>query len=478
MTLLSAGHSFLTYEPVTSVETELNPGSANGSTVAPDDSMQETSADPLVVATIDGVGPGLMVAFDANGSVAYYNESWLLYHDVDPSTAGKHTVTYVASGHADASTCPGEKCLRNAIERVNLTTGNVTRLLAWSDVSNGSTQTHDVDRINESVFLVADISYPDRVYMVNITTGEVIWEWRVSEAYEPESGGSYPSDWTHMNDIEYLPDGRVMANLRNQDQIVFIEPGSGLQDKWTLGADDDHDILYEAHNPDYIPEDRGGPAVVVADSENNRLVEYQRVNGEWERTWHWQDASMQWPRDADRLPSGRTLVADTHGQRILSVRPNGTIAWSRQFPTGGYDVEILGTGDESSGGESAERLGLASRSPTTPLSDGNTSMRASTVGPGVTDSGMNPNTSAANVSGSGNATGQEGGPGASLTVIIYGVTSLVPPLILHGLLYTLPPWVRPVDAALLLATGLAGTIWIATALGTRLLRYLRSVREN
>jgi hypothetical protein len=404
VTAVSAAHSVLTYETSVTADT------------APD-------LNGTLVAVIDGTGPGQLVAYGPDGDVRYRNESFWLYHDVDPSPVGRSTVTYVASQPTVSAACPGpgDGCLINAIERVNLTTGEVERLYTDVDSRNGSTQTHDVDRVNESVFLVADISFPDRVYMVDVTSDEVIWEWRVSEAYEPESGGHYPSDWTHLNDVESLPDGRVMANLRNQNSVVFIEPGEGLQADWTLGADDDLGTLYEQHNPDYIPAARGGPAVVVADSENNRLVEYQREDGEWVRSWRWRDERLQWPRDADRLPNGNTLVADSHGSRIFSVAPNGSVAWSRPFPDGGYDVELLGTGAESAGGESAASLGLESSVP-------------------------------------------RRGPAA----IQYGVVSIVPPLLLHGLLYTLPGWVTAVDAVLLFCTGLAVVGWLAGETGVRL----------
>jgi hypothetical protein len=453
LTLLSAGHSALTYDPVVRA--------------SPTDATPP--GEPVVVATIDGVGPGQIVAYDADGEVVYRDDSLFLYHDVDPSPAGEHTVTYVASDGAPASACGGDSCLRNVIERANLTTGEVTRVDSWVHRRNGSTQTHDVDRINDTAVLVADISFPDRVYVRNTTTGAVIWEWRVSEAYEPESGGDYPRDWTHINDVERLPDGRVMANLRNQDQVVFIDPGEGLQPNWTLGADGDHATLYEAHNPDYIPESRGGPAVVVADSENNRLVEYQRTNGSWERTWHWQDTRLQWPRDADRLPSGRTLVADSHGQRIMSVAPNGRIVWSRSFPTGSYDVELLGTGDESTGGYAAATLGLRSRYPDTPIPDGNTSMRAATVGPSRTANGST--VAGGNTTAPGAA---DRGLAAPVSTLTYLFVSLVPPLVLHGLLYALPPWVTAVDATLLVATALVTVCWLLVTVAVRVAPRLRS----
>ena len=129
---------------------------------------------------------------------------------------------------------------------------------------------------------------------------------------------------------------------------------TGVVENWTLGSDDDHDTLYEQHNPDYIPAERGGPAIVLADSENDRVTEFQReggagADGEWERAWTWSDDRLEWPRDADRLPNGNTLVTDTDGGRVLEVAPNGSVVWSVGV-RGGYDAERLGTGDESAGG--------------------------------------------------------------------------------------------------------------------------------
>ncbi|MDS0293350.1 aryl-sulfate sulfotransferase [Halogeometricum luteum] len=455
LALLSAGVSFLTYDPVDPV----------GDAAAGEPADVDGGVGPArVVATIDGVGPGQLVAYDADGRVVYRNDSLTLYHDVDPTPGRDRTVTYVASDAADESACAGDACLRNVIERVNLSTGEVTRVYERVHRRNGSTQIHDVDRVNESTFLVADISYPDRVYMVNVTTGETVWEWRAAEAFAPESGGSYPSDWTHVNDVEMLSDGRVMVNLRNQDQVVFVEPGEGVQSNWTLGADGAHGVLFEAHNPDYIPESRGGPAVVVADSENNRLVEFQRANGSWTRSWTWRDTTLQWPRDADRLPSGRTLVADSHGQRILSVEESGAVAWSKRFPTGSYDVELLGTGDESAGGSSAAKLDLRSRRPSSLVGDGNTSMRGAAVGPSLD---ATPPADAASETENSVAARALGAVGPAVEYVRYSLVSVVPPRVLHGLLYVLPSWVSALDVTLALGAGAVGALWAAASAAAR-----------
>ncbi len=307
-------------------------------------------------------GKAELIALGPEGRVIYYNDSHTRYWDVDPVKGTDATVEYVYADHLNASECGGESvCTRNGVERVNLTTGEVTDVFSRQTPGKHSTRWHDVDRVSESELVVADIAN-DRVFRYNTSTDTVEWAWNAQADYSPaESGGPYPSDWTHLNDVEVLEDGRIMVSLRNHDQVVFLDPETGLQENQTLGADDKHEILYEQHNPDYIPKEQGGPAVLVADSEQNRIVEYQRSGDHWERTWEWRDDQAQWPRDADRLPNGHTLVTDSNGNRVIELDENGDVVWSVDvaFP---YESERLGTGDESAGGPAASQLPIGNQS--------------------------------------------------------------------------------------------------------------------
>ena len=371
-----------------------------------------------------------LVAFAPNGSVLYYNDSHTRHWDVDPVPGTSATVEYMYADHLNASACPTDvdldrrnvsqeqwdryaesretdACTRNGFERVNLTTGEVTPV--WSQVTPGkeATRYHDADRINDTHIVVADI-YLDRVFVVNTRTNQTEWTWNANGNFDRESGGEYPFDWTHINDVEMLKDGRIMVSARNQDRVIFLNRSTGIERNWTLGGEDDYGVLYEQHNPDYIPAENGGPAALVADSENNRVVEYQRRNGSWERSWVWRDARMQWPRDADRLPNGHTLIADSNGNRVFEVNKRGEVVWSVNiaFP---YEAERLGTGDESSGGPSATKANLQSHTP------------------GVVES------------------------------VLIGVKELVPGRYLNGLMYITPVWMgfaEVLELAVLLVSGL------------------------
>ena len=320
--------------------------------------------DDVTVVTTDppggNDGRAAIAAFGSDGRVLYHDDTFGNYFDVDPDPSGSRTVLYVAGSRYDP--CPQRLreradepfeggCAEVAVERANLTTGETERV---HTAVTGWDIWHDVDRVGEDRLLVADIA-EDRVFLLNTTTDETEWEWRAEEDLSPDSGGQ-SGDWTHVNDVEQLDDGRVMASLRNMDRVVFLSPDGELRRDWTLGSEDAYDVLYEQHNPDYIPAERGGPAVVVADSENNRVVEYQRVDGQWRRSWRWQDDDLRWPRDADRLPGGHTLVTDSQGDRLLELDEHDRIVWQISVETP-YEAERLGTGDESATGRSKAVLG-------------------------------------------------------------------------------------------------------------------------
>ncbi len=318
----------------------------------------------ITVVTSHLVG-GQMFAVNPDGTLRYYNDTRDGYWDVDPAENGTNTVVYAATDEVhDEDLCTPvddeEYCIRQTIERANLTTGETEVLYSRVDPRYHASEWHDIDQVNSTHYLVADM-YADEVFMVNTSSGVVEWEWSLQNHFSLNTGGPYPVDWAHLNDVELLDDGRIMLSPRNMDQVIFLDPDTGtVDDDWTIGADGQHETLFAQHNPDYIPESNGGPAVLVSDSENNRIVEYQRDSGEWNRTWEWQDSRLQWPRDADRLPNGHTLITDTHGGRIIEVDTDGEVVWTLDVPAA-YEAERLNTGEESANGPSAAAAELPSQ---------------------------------------------------------------------------------------------------------------------
>lgn len=300
--------------------------------------------------------PTALTAYAPNGSIMYQNTDYEDYFDIDPIDGRDNTIIFIGTTNYVGECIGGNKCTKIDVVMVDLNSS--TETITHSRVVPGKNQYrwHDVDLVEEDQLLIAEIGY-DRVRLVNLTSETIEFSWWAQADYPIEEGGPYPKDWTHLNDVEYIEGNRIMVSLRNQDQVVFLDPKHGLLANLTLGADDDHMILFEQHNPDYIPENRGGPAVLVADSENNRIVEYQRENGKWVKTWE-MNRNLEWPRDADRLPNGHTLITDTHNNRVIEINREGEIIWEKRTYTP-YEAERLPF-DESAGGYSAQALGLSS----------------------------------------------------------------------------------------------------------------------
>lgn len=212
---------------------------------------------------------------------------------------------------------------------------------------------HDADLLDNGELLANDMSQEgnDRVIVYDLKREEVVWQYRFAnhtDAFPESGGGEFGGDWTHNNDVEAIGGDVYMVSVRNFDSVVAIDRKT-KELVWRLGVDDNHTILNEQHNPDYLGAEPG-PTVLVADSLNDRVVEYTREDATWNRTWTLRGGELDEPRDADRLPNGNTLVADRRGHRILEVTPAGEVVWEFYTPWQPYDVERLGTGDESAGG--------------------------------------------------------------------------------------------------------------------------------
>lgn len=216
--------------------------------------------------------------------------------------------------------------------------------------------THDADMLNNSHIAVANMrNYDeereenrDRLLIYDRQEDEIVWEWRFADHYDRTVGGNYTEDWTHVNDIDAVGDRYFLASPRNFDQVILVDRRTGEIVR-QLGSYRSHDVLRKQHNPDYIESDAGQPTILVADSENDRVVEYEQGDGDdWRRTWML-SGSFNWPRDADRLPNGNTLVSDSRNNRVLEVTPAGEVVWEVYAPWLVYDAERLRHGDGSTG---------------------------------------------------------------------------------------------------------------------------------
>lgn len=314
--------------------TSLGPGtvsdSANGTTVVSIQGFHfqgegsEKKPARLVAANEDAT---TQWKYEPDGST-----SW--FYDVDPLPNETLLVTATAPGTTHVYEYDPETGERLWVEE-----------FAFQD-------THDVDRINDDELLIANMRATedgvsnDRILVYNRTMGEMVWEWKFRDHYPNSTDGGFSEDWSHVNDVDKIGAGEYLVSPRNFDQVIVVNRSTdAITEK--LGRDGNHEILDEQHNPDYLETDSGEPVILVADSENDRVVEYTKQDGEWVKTWV--VTGFNWPRDADRLSNGNTLITDTLNHRVVEVTPEGEVVWEYYATWAPYDSERISNGGGSSG---------------------------------------------------------------------------------------------------------------------------------
>jgi hypothetical protein len=310
----------------------LAPAGATGASAPSDDT-------PDTLVGVQGVG-----SYHDGGSVRRYQgdaEQWRessapVYFDVTRLDNGSVLAAYMADGYENCGPYDSP-CHRTGFRVIDPDADSSPAVeYEWSfPVRNRvASEVHDVEPLPDGGFVVADMEH-ERVLIVE--NGEVTWEWEASTRYDAPDDPT-TEDWLHINDVDRIGDGRFLVSVRNANQLVVLERGEGVVEVINEDPDGDSDdptgdpsILYHQHNPQWL----GDGAVLVADSENHRVVELHRTDdGTWEPVWVLRGAAGQkfdWPRDADRLPNGNTLITDTRNARLVEVNESGAVVREHQF---------------------------------------------------------------------------------------------------------------------------------------------------
>ncbi|ESP89270.1 aryl-sulfate sulfotransferase [Candidatus Halobonum tyrrellensis] len=309
---------------------------ANGTTVVSIQGFHfEGQGSTKKPAGLVGVGPRGSTLWELDGTKR--GATW--FYDVDPLSNGNLLVV---------STTP----LGTVVFELN----PETRERVWEQQFD-IRDTHDVDMLPNGNLLVANMRNwnesagrsDDRLFVYNRTTDEVEWEWYFRNHYPASTDGGYAEDWSHVNDVDRIAEGRYLVSPRNFDQVIVVDRSTGEITE-RLGSDGNYDVLYEQHNPDWLVSESGDPTILVADSENDRVVEYALRDGEWTEVWEvGVGGGLSWPRDADRLPNGNTLITDSLNHRVIEVTPRGEIVWEYYATWGPYEAERVAHGGGSNG---------------------------------------------------------------------------------------------------------------------------------
>ena len=250
-----------------------------------------------------------------------------------------------------------EHCVMNRIVELSYDDKAVVWEYTWHDAFIHWHEVHDVDRLDNGETAIIDMGN-NRAFTVN-EEKEITWSWdaethlAADSEFQEQYGGpdqkSAESDWTHMNDIDRLENGNFLMSIRNFDVTIEVNRSTKDIDR-VIGRPGSTDIMHQQHNPQWLPE-RG--TLLVADSENDRVVEV-RPNGSI--AWKFGGSGLlSWPRDADRLPNGNTLITDTYNNRVIEVTPEGEVVWE-------HSVSVQEDGKQKGGlVYSADRLSANGR---------------------------------------------------------------------------------------------------------------------
>ncbi|USZ67677.1 aryl-sulfate sulfotransferase [Halorussus salilacus] len=329
-----------------------------GWALAPDTDRVTEEADPdntTYLVGVQGPGPnGNVTAIDGHGDVRWSIGDIISYQNVQRLDDGRVLATFAAGGYEACG--PYDPPCKRTGYRIIDSEPEPTVEDEWSYPvkTRKDSEVHDAEMLDNGDVLVADMEW-ESIFTYDPESGERNWTWNASDHYEaPEDPRS--EDWLHLNDVDYIGDDRYLVSIRNENQLLIVERGEGVVE--VINEDGDEDVLNQQHNPHWL----GDGAVVVADSENHRVVELHRneSSGEWEVAWQVAKVggiAFDWPRDADRLPNGNTLVTDSRNNRVVEVTENGSVVASYEVPSLPYEADKVPHGEQPADTEGLEPYG-------------------------------------------------------------------------------------------------------------------------
>ena len=317
----------------------------------------DSGQEKMTLVGSQGGGPGWheygSIYLLEGGEQIWREASASSYFDVTVLENGNVLVGFMNSGYSNCELSSGE-CVRTGF-RIIEGGGDPKVIEEYSfEVRTGKdSEVHAVSMLPSGEFLISDMDL-ERIFTVK--DGEVTWSWEARTVYD-EPKDPTKRDWLHINDMDVIGEDRYLVSVRNANQIInedyddsddaSCKRMGALED--TNGDGDiqcgDPSILNHQHNPQWLGEGK----ILVADSDNDRIVELHRgENGKWEPVWVLYEAGgieLNWPRDADKLPSGNILITDTLNKRIIEVDPQGKIVWGVWTQFIPYEADRLPYGE-------------------------------------------------------------------------------------------------------------------------------------
>ena len=289
------------------------------------------------------------------------------YFDATVLEDGKILVGFMHSGYSNCELSPGG-CVRTGFRIIEVgKEPKVVEEYSYEVRTRKDSEVHAVSLLPSGEFLMSDMDM-ERIFTVK--DGEITWIWEAKTVYD-EPKDPTKRDWLHINDVDVIGENRYLVSVRNANQILIVDRDEGVVEIINEDYEDDDDasckrigaledtdgdgdiqcgdpsILNHQHNPQWLSEGK----ILVADSDNNRIVELHRDGqGSWKPVWALYEAGgieLNWPRDADKLPNGNILITDTLNKRIIEVNPQGEIVWGVWTQYIPYEADRLPYGEIS-----------------------------------------------------------------------------------------------------------------------------------
>lgn len=166
--------------------------------------------------------------------------------------------------------------------------------------------------------------------------GNRIWEWHAKDHLDPEIDIIMPQtlrwEWSHMNTVVPLDDGRVILSARNLSTVFFVDKASGkITDRLGDG------LFFGQHDPRLLPNgnllvfDNGVMRYRDAGFFNfSRIVEIDLTTKEI--VWQYQDTPPYYFHSpfisgVEPLPNGNYLITEGSTGRMFQITRSGEIVW-------------------------------------------------------------------------------------------------------------------------------------------------------
>ncbi len=276
---------------------------------------------------------GRVVMLDAEGHKLWQYGHATSYHDVSWLPNGTVLASFINNGYHDCGPY-NAPCARTGVRVIDpKPSPHVVYQWTFPVRSSLNSEVHDAELLPSGELLIADM---DRERVFTLAPNRTItWQWNASERYNPPPDPTR-TDWLHINDVDRIGPGRYLVSVRNANQLVVLQRGKGVVE--VINKNGSPRLLNKQHNPQYLSKN----AVLVADSENDRVVELHRKGGTWKIAWQVHGAGkigFDWPRDADRLPNGHTLITDSRNNRVVELNQSGKMVWSTRISSLPYEAD-------------------------------------------------------------------------------------------------------------------------------------------